>query len=376
MQSSNPTAARSHLPLTWSRWSRLALIVGVWTTIGLLYAGPILVEIDAEGPGLSAKRILLYQLLYWNLWTFLTPLVLWLGQRYPVERSLWKRNLPLHMLSFIGIMCVHSLAAAYLFRTLQPFGKQRPISFLMQWKGRLLGNSSFAIIIYGGILGAGYAVDYYRKYREREIQASQLKAQLIQAQLQSLRMQLQPHFLFNTLNGIAGLVRNQENKAAVDMISGLSQLLRHALANSERQEVTLREELDFLELYLDIEQMRFSDRLTVEMKIDPDTLEALVPNLILQPLAENAIRHGIARRVSAGTVRISARIHNGVLQITIEDDGPGLTAAAAPEGSGIGLNNTRDRLDRLYGDEYEFAVRNREPRGVEVTLVIPLRFDE
>ena len=375
MPNSNLTTDRSHLPLIWSRWSRLALIFGVWTAIGFLYAGPILVEIQAEGPGLSAKRILFYQILYWNLWTCLTPLVLWLGKRYPLEHSLWKRNLPLHVLSFIGIMCVHSLGAAYLFLKLQPFGApQRAVPFLTQWKGRLLGNSSFAIIIYGGILGAGYAVDYYRKYREREIQTSQLKAQLVEAQLQSLRMQLQPHFLFNTLNGIAGLVRNLENKAAVDMISGLSQLLRHALANSDRQEVTLREELDFLELYLDIEQMRFSDRLSVEMKIEPDTLEALVPNLILQPLAENAIRHGIARQVSAGTVRINARIQSGLLQINIDDDGPGLTAEADPEGSGIGLRNTRDRLERLYGDEYKFEVRNRASRGVEVMLLIPLRF--
>jgi two-component system LytT family sensor kinase len=366
---------RPSVPLTWSRWSRLALIVGVWTAIGILYAGPILVEIGAEGPGLSAKRILFYQILYWNLWTCLTPIVLWLGKRFPLEHSLWKRNLPLHLLSFIGIMCVHSLGAAWLFLKLRPFGPpERVVPFLTQWKGRLLGNSSFAIIIYGGILGAGYAVDYYRKYRERELQASQLEAQLVQAQLQSLRMQLQPHFLFNTLNGIAGLVRNQENKAAVDMISGLSQLLRHALANSDRQEVTLREELDFLELYLDIEQMRFSDRLSVEIKIDPATLEALVPNLILQPLAENAIRHGIARRVSSGTVRISARIQHGLLEINITDDGPGLKAEADPEGSGIGLRNTRDRLERLYGEEYKFDVRNREPRGVEVTLSIPLRF--
>lgn len=374
MPNSNQTSDRSHLPLSWSRWSRLALIFGVWTLIGLLYAGPILVEIDAEGPGLSAQRILFYQILYWNLWTCLTPLVLWLGQRYPLERSLWKRNLPLHFLSFIGIMCVHSLGAAWLFLKLRPFGQpERVVPFLTQWKGRLLGNSSFAIIIYGGILGAGYAVDYYRKYREREIQTSLLKAQLVEAQLQSLRMQLQPHFLFNTLNGIAGLVRNQENKAAVDMISGLSQLLRHALANSDRQEVTLREELDFLELYLDIEQMRFSDRLTVEMKIETDTLEALVPNLILQPLAENAIRHGIARRVSAGTVRISARTNSGLLQIEIADDGPGLQTKADPEGSGIGMRNTRNRLKQLYGGEYTFAVRNREPRGALVTLTIPLR---
>jgi LytS/YehU family sensor histidine kinase len=127
-------------------------------------------------------------------------------------------------------------------------------------------------------------------------------------------------------------------------------------------------------LYLDIEQMRFSDRLTVEMKIAPETLEALVPNLILQPLVENAIRHGIARRVSSGAVCIGSRIHQGLLQINIEDDGPGLTSESKSEGSGIGLRNTRDRLERLFGTEYRFDVRNRALRGVEVTLTIPLRF--
>jgi two-component system, LytTR family, sensor kinase len=366
---------RSSPSLAWSWWSQLGLIFGVWTAISLLYAGAILVEVEADGATPSAKRIVVYQLLYWNLWTCLTPLVLWLGKRYPLEHSSWKRSLPKHVLSFVGIMCMHSLVATYLFIAMRPFGPGSGTApFLTQWKGRLLGGSSFAVVIYGGILGAGYAVEYYRKYRERESQALQLKAQLAEAQLQSLRMQLQPHFLFNTLNGIAGLVRTHENKAAVDMISGLSQLLRHALANSDRQEVTMREELDFLELYLDIEQMRFSDRLTVEMDIEPDTLEALVPNLILQPLAENAIRHGIARQVSAGTVRISARIQSGLLKINIYDDGPGLTAKADTDGNGIGLSNTRERLERLYGEKFKFDVRNRESRGVEVTLNIPLRF--
>jgi two-component system LytT family sensor kinase len=325
--------------------------------------------------GHSVFRLLFYQILYWNIWACFTPLILHLSKRFPLEHSLWKRNLPLHLLSFAAVMSVHALAATALYTAINPWGVMgNKAPFLAQYKGRLLGGSTFGLIVYGGILGAGYAVDYYRKYREREVQTSQLKAQLVQAQLQSLRMQLQPHFLFNTLNGIAGLVRNQENKAAVDMISGLSQLLRHALANSDRQEVTLREELDFLELYLDIEQMRFSDRLAVEMKIEPDTLEALLPNLILQPLAENAIRHGIAARVSAGTVGISARVQNGILQINVYDDGPGLPSAAATNGHGIGLRNTRDRLERLYGPEHVFSVRNREPRGVLVTLSIPLRF--
>jgi len=366
---------RSSALLAWPRAGRIFIILGFWSAIGLLNGSTLYFETEAEGMGHSAFRIIGYQLLYWNLWSCLTPLILWIGRRYPLERSLWMRNLPLHLGSFLATMSVHALSSTVLYITINPYGEMsRKASFFSQFKSRLFGGGSFGLIVYGGILGAGFAVDYYRKYREREIQTSQLKAQLVQAQLQSLRMQLQPHFLFNTLNGIAGLVRNQENKAAVDMISGLSQLLRHALANSDRQEVTLREELDFLELYLDIEQMRFSDRLSVEMKIDPDTLEALVPNLILQPLAENAIRHGIARRVSAGTVRISARVQQGLLQIGIEDDGPGFSNEATGDGSGIGLRNTCDRLERLYGEEYKFDMRNREPRGAEVTLSIPLRF--
>jgi len=375
MPSPNQKSDRRGAPLAWPRWSSLALICGFWSAIGLVNGTTIFFETRAEGMGHGVFRIIFYQLLYANLWTCLTPLIVWLGQRYPLERSLWKRNLPVHLLSFGVLMSAHALVSTSLYRVIRPYGAMggNP-TFLTQFSSRLKGGATFGVIVYGGILGAAFAVDYYRKYREREVQTSQLKAQLVQAQLQSLRMQLQPHFLFNTLNGIAGLVRNQENKAAVDMISGLSQLLRHALANSERQEVTLREELDFVELYLDIEQMRFSDRLSIEMKIEPDTLEALVPNLILQPLAENAIRHGIARRVSAGTVGISARIQKGLLQISIYDDGPGLNGDGAAEGKGIGLTNTRDRLERLYRDEYKFAVRNREPRGVEVMLRIPLRF--
>jgi two-component system LytT family sensor kinase len=192
--------------------------------------------------------------------------------------------------------------------------------------------------------------------------------------LQALRMQLHPHFLFNTLNGIAGLVRDQKNKQAVDMIAGLSDLLRYTLENAGKQEVPLREELDFLELYLDIQQMRFSDRLAVRMEVAPETLDALVPSLILQPLVENAVRHGVAGRASAGTVGVTAELEYGLLRIKVYDDGPGLREDWTPEsGGGIGLANTRARLEQLYGVRHGFTVRNRERGGVEATLAIPLR---
>jgi two-component system LytT family sensor kinase len=190
-------------------------------------------------------------------------------------------------------------------------------------------------------------------------------------------MQLHPHFLFNTLNGIAGLVRDQRNREAVQMLAGLSDLLRYTLESAGKQEVSLREELDFLELYLDIQQMRFPDRLRVEMRVAPETLDALVPNLILQPLVENAVRHGVAVRASAGTVGVAAEREDGLLWVTVYDDGPGLKdgRTASAEG-GIGLSNTRARLEQLYGARHRFGVRNREGGGTEAVLAIPFRAAE
>ena len=185
MPSKDQKTDRSRAPLTSPRSYQLVLIFGFWSAIGLLYGGALLVETESERMGHSSARILLYQILYWNLWTCLTPLILWLGKRYPLEQSTWKRSLPVHLLSFAAVMPVHALAATSLMMTMKPFGDMSNKSpFLSQFKSRLLGGSTFGIIVYGGILGAGYAVDYYRKYRDREMQTSQLKAQLVQPQHQ------------------------------------------------------------------------------------------------------------------------------------------------------------------------------------------------
>lgn len=206
------------------------------------------------------------------------------------------------------------------------------------------------------------------------MRASQLEAQLAQAQLQMLKMQLHPHFLFNTLNGITGLVRDNDNAAAVQMLVGLSDLLRQTLDNAGKQEVRLSEELEWLELYLKLQQVRFSDRLRVSVSAAPETLDALVPNLITQPLVENAIRHGLSPRAAPGSVSLSARANDGRLEVSICDDGVGL-----PEGwrmtddKGVGLFNTEARLRQLYGADFAFAVRDRDRGGVEAVLTIPLR---
>ena len=312
-------SGRSRNRLKW------AVIIGFWTFFGLLNATQIYLSLRMEGFYRPFSRFLLVNLFGWWPWIPATWLVLALGRRFPVERGTWWRTLPIHFLAAVLISLGHFAIFTYAGQLFVPFGPQSGRrSFLESMMGRAMSEFHIDLIIYAATLGLSYAVSYYFRFREGEFRASQLEAQLAQAQLQTLKMQLQPHFLFNTLNGIVGLVRDSRNKAAVDMLVGLSDLLRYTLENAGKQEVPLKEELEFLELYLDIQQMRFSDRLAVDMRVSPETLDAVVPNLILQPLVENAIRHGISRRTAAGTVGVKAERDDGLLRITVFDDGPGL----------------------------------------------------
>lgn len=280
-----------------------------------------------------------------------------------------------HLPASVIISAVHVAAATYIRMLIRPFDVWSDVNpFMVQYLAELRNFFLFDFFVYWAILGVGYAFDYRERYRERESLASQLKAQLAQAQLESLKMQLHPHFLFNTLHTISGLVRTNERQPAVNMISGLSDLLRRALDNADEQEVPLREEVKFIELYLDIQKVRFSDRLTVRLEIAPDTLDALVPNLLLQPLVENAIRHGISLNESAGLIVISAYRADGMLQIKICDDGPGLQSGwRMEESEGIGLTNTAERLKHLYGAEHRFDLRNGAGGGMTVAIAIPFR---
>jgi LytS/YehU family sensor histidine kinase len=228
----------------------------------------------------------------------------------------------------------------------------------------------FGLLIYWAILAINHAIEYYK---DRELQTAQMETRLAQAQLQSLRMQLHPHFLFNTLNAISALV-SQDAQAADQMIARLSELLRMSLASDNAPEVTLKQELEFLNLYLEIEKIRFQDRLTIRMDIDPLCLDAYVPNLILQPLVENSIRHGIARRRGAGLVEISAQVRGERLCLRVRDNGAGFASNGRGEiKEGIGLANTRARLEQLYNTGHRFELVNRAKGGVEVLLEIPFR---
>jgi two-component system, LytTR family, sensor kinase len=353
---------------------KLAPIMGFWTLFGLLYASQHYIGFGPSEKGISWWQLAGWQLLIYYTWGLVTPLILWLGQRFPIERSRLARPFLVHIPAGAILSLIHIAAYTGITEALGIYPDWHIKGFTNQFVHYIWMYFHLDFFTYFAILGVGYAFDYYHKYRERELQASELRTRLAEAQLQALKMQLHPHFLFNTLNTVTGLVRNNENRAAVSMIAGLSDLLRYVLENSNRQEVPLTEELEFARRYLEIQQIRFQDRLDLRIEAEPCTLQARVPNLILQPLVENAIQHGIAARASSGLVALAASRNNGQLLIEISNDGPPLPEDWRMEAStGIGLANTRARLDQLYGANCKFDVNNRAEGGVVATLVIPFR---
>lgn len=352
------------------------IILGLWTLLGVLYAGPIYFEVRAEGMGHSVWKIFTWGILTWLVWAPLTPVLMWLARRFSLVGETWKRSLAVHIPAFLLSSALHSAAATAITLIVKPFDNMgdSPAGFWPRFFSRLKGSFVPDLMVYSVVVGSCYAIDYYRKYREREFLTAHLETQLAQAQLDALRMQLHPHFLFNTLNGIVGLVRDHKNDAAVNMLVGLSDLLRHTLEYSESQEIELKEELKFIDLYLRIQKMRFSDRLQIHMDIDPASTRALVPNLLLQPIVENALRHGISRSEANGELFIQSRVQHGELRVMVSDNGRGLPANWQLKGSnGIGLANTVARLQQLYGDLHRLDIRNRDQGGVEVTVIMPLR---
>ncbi|MEO6393725.1 MAG: histidine kinase [Pyrinomonadaceae bacterium] len=357
-------------------WPKWAVLFGFWTLFSLLYANQIYIEM-LHNPNMhhSWLRIAFWQLMVWYVWGALSPLILKLGKWFPAEGRWWWKNLLILLGAGLLLAAVHSAAATGLKMVIEPFdafSDSHP--FLFQFRMELKNFYLFDFFIYWAIMGVGYAFDYRERYREREAHAAQLTSQLAQAQLESLKMQLHPHFLFNTLHTIAGLVRTNARAPAVDMIAGLSDLLRRALDSAAEQEVPLAEEKKFVELYLDIQKVRFSDRLTVRMEISDDALDALVPNLILQPLVENSIRHGVSSDEAAGVIVVEAFRNQGMLHLKVCDNGPGLQAGWRMEQSGgIGLANTRSRLEHLYGANQRFDVSNAPGGGMIASIVIPFR---
>jgi sensor histidine kinase YesM len=237
------------------------------------------------------------------------------------------------------------------------------------------------VVTYWVVLSIQTAVRNYARFQERaqavlrsDLRASQLETQVAQARLGALKAQLQPHFLFNTLNAIVVLVRQQKGQQAEETLARFSDLLRAVLADMDVQEVTLARELDYLKLYLSIEQLRFSDRLRVDIDVDPELLDAAVPHMALQPIVENSIRHGVGQSATPGVISIRAERVGDALHVMVQDDGPGFAAPGVPGGLKLGLANTRARLKQLYGDASELRTGSAPEGGALVTMILPFHF--
>jgi two-component system, LytTR family, sensor kinase len=354
----------------------------IWTIIGVFFFSQGLSQKFFSHDPTPWWHYLLSWLVGVYVWALMVPAILWLGRRFPIERRNWLRRVALHLLLGVIVSVVQLAVESAVLPHLRVFPTLMQ-TFWTTFAFLLVIGFHNGIMTYWTILGVQYGIRYYQSYQERkqealrlELRASELQSQLVQAQLGVLKMQLQPHFLFNTLNAIMVLVRQQKSREAEETLAHLSDLLRCVLEDVEAQEVPLRRELQYLQLYLSIEQVRFQDRLRVEISADPAILDAAVPQMALQPVVENAIRHGIGRSSSAGRIKISAVRVNNTLELRVQDDGPGFPSAGSFEkhfspNQGIGLANTRARLQQLHGEEARLTTENGQPSGAVVTMILP-----
>jgi hypothetical protein len=351
---------------------RWVWIAAIWGGIGLVDATQTVFVMRAEGMHHYWSRLFFTQLISWLPWLLATPLALRLGRSYPPAQ--WRRwsTWAAHLGACAGVGLIYGGWVAMWESWLNPWAiSPGPEPFRELWVHKFSGGLLADLILYGVILLAGHLLDSQEKLALQQAETARLNEQLSKAQLDALRRQIEPHFLFNTLNAIAGLVREQRNDAAVSMIAGLSDFLRRVVDDSGRQQVPLGEELEFTQKYLEIQKARFAERIEFSVDVPAELLSAQVPSLILQPMVENAVKHGIAKRVHGGAIRIAASRSNGTLTLRVYNDGPSLAAGWEASAPGIGISNVRTRLQSLYGKEFDFNLRNRKPGGVEAALSVP-----
>jgi hypothetical protein len=363
----------------WRRWVRLTLIaLAIWLAVGIVdclwYYGMLAAK-GAPPPWVDVLRL---NIPYWVLAALLTPPVVWITRHAPFERGRRRRAIGAHLVAVVAFTILH----VSVFQALA-----------IRWKGPAPGIAKFLglipkfvaatfdkeLLLYLVIAGAVLVLDYYERYRERaraaaalEIERARLQASLSEAKLEALQMQLQPHFLFNALHAISTLILRGDSRAANQMLSHLSQFLRMTLDSSSAPVVPLATELEFLDAYLRIQEARFGDRLRIITEIEPRALAAGVPQLILQPLVENAIRHGIGADPGAGTIRVRASVRDRVLTLVVEDDGAGLPDDAPPR-EGTGIANIRARLVQLHPDAHTLTLRPGAAGGTRAEITLPFR---
>jgi signal transduction histidine kinase len=355
------------------RSTRWGWITAIWLAGGLFDASQTLLVMRAEGRHPPWVLLFAFELVSWLPWVLATPFVIFLARRYPIVRGTSVRTVAVHLVAFAAVSAIAEVWSATLQLLLNPWGNKTWPTFAHTWTTTLVFQVLLFVIAYALILTVTYAVDARESMARQMTEAARLNEELSKAQLAALRRQLEPHFMYNALNSIAGLVRDERNDAAVSMIVGLSEFLRRASEDSHRSQVSLQEEVEYLQRYLDIQKVRFGERLQVNVDIPPDLLRAQVPNLLLQPLVENAIKHGISKRVAGGTVRVAGACHNGSLRLSVFNDGASLPSNWEATQTGVGIANLRTRLRILHGNESELQLRCADPTGVEVLVTLPFR---
>ena len=344
------------------KWNlrKFSVTIGVWSLLGLLFTPQTYMVNLASPTPLNWWQAFASTMFPFMLWAILTPPIFWLCNRFPLENG----NILIRVFQHFSFSIPFGIAQLIL----MDYGERLLLPWVENYSPPIPATALIVnfmannIMFYWGIVAVNHAINYFQKYQDREFR-------LVQSQLQALKTQLNPHFLFNTLNALTELVYTSPS-AADKTITELSDLLRIALENDTAQEVTLKDEIEFLEKYLDIQQVLLDDRLKIEIDIAPETYDALVPNMLLQPLAENAIRHGLVERTMGGKISLSAAKRNGNLEIRVRDDGIGLESNWQAKG-GVGLTNTRARLEHLYGANHRFDLQSGQACGTEIKITIP-----
>ena len=353
-----------------ARGSRAAFAFGwaalFWSAFGIFAAVQTYLSMMSHGH--SLVRLIVYQLIVCLFWAAAFPVIAFLARRFPLAPWRW-RSTAVHAAAAAGFATAFIAWDMAMNLAIRPYDIRNSTQFAPGFKQLLEMYFLLEILVYLGTVGVVYAIDFHRRSSERAVRAADLERELAQARLDALAIQLQPHFLFNALHTVAGLVRGGEPQAAITTIAGLSDLLRYALDTTGSPTVTLREEMEAMRRYLAIQELRYGGRLAVTLEVDPETLAATLPRLLLQPLVENAIRHGVAMNGRGPWLTLRTSRRDGDLHVEIQN-----SAHEQPNepGLGIGLSNTRARLAQLYGETYRLETRRLADR-FELTLAIPWR---
>jgi two-component system LytT family sensor kinase len=353
--------------------TRWRWVTAIWIAGALFDASQAVLQMQFEGRHHPWLPIFGVELVAWLPWALATPAIVWLARQYPISRGLTVRALAVHLVAYGTITAVAEAWSAMLQILINPWEHRQWPTFLDTWSTTIVYQAVTFLIAYALILTLTYLVAARDGMARHMMESARLNEELSKSQLAALRRQIEPHFMYNALNSVAGLVRDQRNDAAVSMIVGLSEFLRRASEDSHRSQVTLAEEVEYLQRYIDIQQVRFGERLKVSVDIPQELLRAQVPNLLLQPLVENAIKHGIAKRIAGGAVRVAGASQDGNLALSVYNDGPVLPAQWEVTPTGVGIANLRTRLRILHGDQANLQLKSAEPGGVEVLVTLPFK---